>query len=333
MKRVSKFLMIVYVIAAMLLISACSEESKSASGTGQATKKIGIVQIVEHPSLNTIRESIIKQLEKKGFKDGDNIIIDYQNAQGDQANLKTISQKFVGQKYDLIVAIATPSAQVVAGETSEIPIVFSACTDPISSGLVTDLDMPGKNITGTSDVISAEKNLELIQQITPQVKTLGVLYNSSESGSVLVVDELKSIAKEKGISLTEATVTSTAEVQQAIQSLVEKADAVFSPNDNTIATCMSVVSQVTSKAQKPLFVGADSMVKDGGIAGCGINYVQLGSETGDMVADILNGKKPGDIPVRVMKQMNIYVNKDSANKIGITIPDEVLKKATTVFGK
>lgn len=333
MGRILKSLVITSIIASMLFVSACTGESKNASGTGKAARKLGIVQIVEHPSLNTIRESIIKRLEEKGFKDGSNITIDYQNAQGDQANLKTISQKFVGQKYDLIIAIATPSAQVVAGETNEIPIVFSACTDPVSAGIVTNLDKPGKNITGTSDVISAEKNLELIQQITPQVKTLGVLYNASESGSVLVVNELRSIAKEKGIKLAEATVTGTSEVQQAVQSLVEKADAVFSPNDNTIASSMSVVSQVTTKAKKPLYVGADSMVKDGGIACCGVNYVQLGNETADMVADILNGKKPGDIPVRVMKQMNIGVNLDSARNIGITIPEDIIKKAVTVFGK
>ncbi|RCX17199.1 putative ABC transport system substrate-binding protein [Anaerobacterium chartisolvens] len=326
--------MSVCLIAGMLILSACSTGVKQmSSDTGKDMKKIGIVQIVEHPALNTIRETVIKRLEEKGYKDGVNITIDYQNAQSDQTNLKTISQKFVGSKYDLIIAIAAPSAQAVAGETSEIPIVFSACTDPISAGLVEDLNKPGKNVTGTSDVISVAKNMELAKRITPQMKTVGFLYNSSETSSQLVIKELKAYAKDNGINVVEATVTSTSEVQQAAQSLVDKADAIFSTTDNTIASSMPVVSQVAVKAKKPLYVGADSMVKDGGLAGCGVNYIVLGQETADMVVDIFNGKRPGDMPVRVMKEMNTYINKDIASAIGVTIPEDVLKEAAQIFGK
>lgn len=329
-----KLLTVFMLLAGILSLSACSVGVNQISLKGGKTAiKIGIVQIVEHPSLNTIRETIIKRLEEKGLKDSVNITIDYQNAQGDLSNLKTISQKFVSSKYDLIVAIATPSAQVIAGETNDIPIVFSAVTDPVAAGLVTSLDKPGKNITGTSDVISAEKNMQLAKRITPQIKTVGVLYNSSETSALLVLKELKSYAKNNGINLVEATVTSTAEVLQATQSLVDRVDAIFAPTDNTIASSMPVVSQVAIKAKKASYVGADSMVKDGGLAGVGVNYIALGKETADMVVEILNGKEPGDMPVRVMKDMNIYVNEDIAKEIGVTIPDDVMSEAAEVFGK
>jgi putative ABC transport system substrate-binding protein len=216
MKKVLKVIPAILTVFALLLsVTACgskipagessnastaavSTNTASGSETGNTSEaatgkvfKIGIVQIVEHPSLNTIRESFIAQLAEKGFKDGENIKIDYQNAQGDQTNLKTICQKFVADKSDLIVAIATPSAQAAAGETGKIPVLFSACTDPIGSGLVTSLDKPGANVTGTSDAVSAEKIMELAKRITPDIKKIGALYNSSETNSISVVNNLK----------------------------------------------------------------------------------------------------------------------------------------------
>lgn len=332
MKKV--LLMLTGLLVGILFLSACSSDGDNKiSDTGESVKKIGIVQIVEHPSLNSIRESIISRLEEQGFKDGVNVSFDIQNAQGDQAVLKTISQKFVSNHYDLIIAIATPSAQAVAGETSNIPILFAACSDPVAAGLVENLDNPGKNITGTSDVISAEKSMELAKRIIPQIKNLGVLYNASETSSIFVIKELKLYAKKNGINLVEATVTNTAEVQQAALFLVDKVDAIFTPTDNTIASSMPLVSQVAIKARLPLFVGADSMVKDGGLAASGVNYDALGKKTADMAVEILNGKKAGDIPVEVMKDMNIYINKSTAKDIGITIPEDVINEAAQVFGE
>ncbi len=336
MKKTGKLLTLLCVVLLLLSVVGCGSVKKQDSAKSTASKpqmKIGIVQIVEHPSLNTIRESLVKEMGSQGFKDGENIVIDYQNAQGDQTNLKTICQKFVNNKYDLIVAIATPSAQAAVGETTEIPVVFSACTDPLGSGLVSSLEKPGKNVTGTSDAISAAKIMELAQRITPGIKTVGALYNSSETNSVAVVNNLKEYAKKNGLTVVEATVTNSSEVQQATSSLVGKADAIFSPIDNTIASAMPVVAQVAKQAKIPVYVGADSMVKDGGLATYGINYVVLGQETANMVVAILNGKKAGDIPVMTMKDMDIYLNQDTAKAIGIKIPAEVLKEAAQVFGK
>lgn len=327
---VSVFMLVLLLIS----LSGCGATKKAPSSNATPEKKkIGIVQIVEHPSLNTIRESFIQQLEKEGFKDGENVIIDYQNAQGDQTNLKTICQKFANNKYDLIVAIATPSAQAAVGETKEIPIVFSACTDPLGSGLVSNMERPGQNVTGTSDAVSAEKIMELAKRITPNIKTIGALYNSSETNSISVINNLKEYARKNGMKVVEATVTNSSEVQQATNSLVGKVDAIFSPIDNTVASAMPVVAQVANKAKIPVYVGADSMVRDGGLATYGINYKVLGRETARMAAEILNGKKAGDIPVRTISDVDIYINKDTAKAIGITIPEDVLREAAQVFGK
>lgn len=323
------------VLSLSLIASAvgCGTNTGSNNSKADDKKKVGIVQIVEHPSLNTIKDSFINELAAKGFKNGENITIDYQNAQGDQTNLKTIAQKFVKNKYDLIVAIATPSAQAVVSETKEIPIVFSAATDPLGSGLVTSLEKPAGNVTGTSDAVSAEKIMELAKQITPDMKTVGALYNSSETNSVSVIKNLKEYANKNNLKVVEATVMNSSEVQQAVNSLIGKADVIFSPIDNTIASAMPLVAQTANKAKIPVYVGADSMVKDGGLATYGINYSILGKETAAMAADILNGKKAGDIPVKTMTDMDIYLNKKTADTIGITFPADVVKKAAQVFEK
>ncbi|MDF9844110.1 MULTISPECIES: ABC transporter substrate-binding protein [unclassified Paenibacillus] len=322
-------------VVGLLGIGGCSGNSSDTLGENHKDlKKVGILQIVEHPSLNNIRESFIKQLSENGYTEGSNLAIDYQNAQGDQSNLKTIAQKFANEKYDLIVAIATPSAQAIAGETKEIPILFAAVTDPVSAGLVNNLEHPGGNITGTSDIISAEQNLKLAFKITPDIKRLGLIYNSGETAALLVTNELKDYLKTSSekITLIEATVTSTADVPQAVQSLAGKVDAIFAPIDNTIASSMPVVSNMCIDAKIPLYVGADSMVKDGGLAAYGVNYEILGQETADMAAEILNGKQPGDLPIKVMKSLNVYLNSQTATTLGIQIPEEVLKEASEVFG-
>ncbi|NLB53615.1 MAG: ABC transporter substrate-binding protein [Syntrophomonadaceae bacterium] len=317
----------------MLLISitGCAGNNEGASSPEDAKLQIGIVQIVEHPSLNTIRESFVEQLALKGFKDGENVIIDYQSAQNDQTNLKTICQKFANNEYDMIVAIATPSAQAAVGETNTIPVVFSACTDPVAAGLVSDLNKPGANVTGTSDAVSAEKIMELAMRITPDIKTIGALYSSSEINSISVVDNLKEYAAKNGMTVVDATVTNSSEVQQAAASLTGKVNVIFSPIDNTIASAMPIVTQVANKAKIPVYVGADSMVKDGGLATYGINYVILGQETANMAVEILNGKKPGDIPVKTITEVEIYLNMKTAEAIGIDIPADVLNEAKETF--
>ncbi len=324
MKKLLSLILTITIAMTMALSLGGCGSGKFSSNT---SKKIGIVQIVEHPSLNTIRESIIKELELNGYKDGENIQIDYQNAQNDMTNLTTIVQKFVSSKVDLIIAIATPSAQQAMSETTEIPVIFSACTDPVGSGIVANLEKPGANVTGTSDAISAQMIMDLAQKLTPGIKTVGALYNLSEANSVSVINDLKEYAKNNGLVVEEATVASSADVQQAVNSLVGKVNAIFSPIDNTVASAMSVVADTAIDAKIPVYVGADSMVKDGGLATYGINYEILGQETAKMVVEVLKGKNPGDIPVKLMTEMDIYINPDTAADLGVTIPEDVLSKA------
>lgn len=319
-------------MAAAALLTGCGGSSGNGGGadTAKELPKVGIVQIVEHPSLDTIRESIIKQLAEEGFVDGKDITIDYQNAQNEQSNLKTICQKFASNNYDLIIAIATPSAQAALGETKDIPIVFSAVTDPVAAQLVKDLDAPGGNITGTSDAVSASMIMDLAKEITPDIKTIGALYNSSEVNSVSVIDDLKEYAAANGMTVVDAPVTSSSEVQQAATVLAGKCDAVFSPIDNTVASTMPIAAKTFKDAKIPFYVGADSMVNDGGLATYGINYTILGQETGKMAAQVLNGTDPGTIPVMTMKDMDIYINQKTADAIGVTFPQDVLDKATVL---
>jgi len=327
LKKSLSVLLAVMLLAGCLALAGCGEKKDEAAGDAEMIK-IGIIQMVEHPSLDTIRESCIAQLETLGYVDGENIEIDYQNGQGDGTNLKTISQQFVANGCDLIIAITTPAAQAVVGETSEIPVVFAACTDPVAAGLVKDLALPGGNVTGTSDAVSAQQIMDLALQITPDIKTIGALYNAGETNSVSVIEDLKEYAKAKGITVTDATVTASSEVQTAVSALAGKVDAVFSPIDNTVASAMPVVAKTANEAKLPVYVSADSMVSDGGLATYGINYTILGQETANMVAEVLSGTNPGDIPVMTMTDMNIYINQKTADALGIVIPEELAAKAT-----
>lgn len=328
MKKKSAAILMVLAMVLCGLLAGCGgggDDASSEAEDGQL--KIGLVQLVEHPSLDTIRESIIAQMEADGYKDGDNIIIDYQNAQNEQANLKTICQKFVSDGSDLIIAISTPAAQAAFGETQEIPIIFSAVTDPVAAELVEDFNAPGGNITGTSDLVSADKIMELALQITPDIKTIGALYSSSEVNSASVIQDLKAYAKKRGLKVEEAAVTNSSEIQQAAQSLAGKCDAVFSPIDNTVASAISVATDVFNSAKLPFYVGADSMVTDGGLATYGINYETLGAETGKMAVDVLKGGDTSTMAVKVMDDMKAYINSSTAKAIGVKIPEAVLKDA------
>lgn len=319
-----KLLVILLALAmTVMMFTGCAKESGTEETDGD-TYKIGIVQMMEHPSLNTIRESIIEGLAEEGFVDGENIEIIYQNGQNDMTTMQNIAQTFVGEEVDVIVAIATQAAQASLAETTDIPIVFAAITDPVGAGLVESLDAPGGNVTGTSDEISAADIMDLAQQITPGFKTIGALYNIGEDNSESVISDLKEYAAANGFEVVESTVTNTSEVQQAAQYLADKADVVFSPIDNTVASSMALAADVFNKAGIPFYVSADSMVADGGLATYGIDYTVLGKETAGMVAEVLRGADPASMAVRKMSEMSIYINTDTAEALGIEISQDIL---------
>lgn len=292
-----------------------TSETGAQTATTEGAKKIGIIQYVEHPSLDTIRESIISNLETAGYKEGENMTIDYQNAQADQSNLNSITSKFVSDKVDLIIAIATPAAQAAAAATTDIPIIFSAVTDPVAAKLVDNVDSPSGNVTGTSDAIPVDQVFELCKELTPDVKTFGFIYTASEVNSQSVIEEAKKLTSDYGFEYEETTITNSSELQQAAQILAEKVDAIYTPIDNGIASAMPVLSDVAKTAKVPVYVGADSMVKDGGYATVGINYEDLGAKTAEMVTELFNGKAIKDIPVATLDNFYKVINKTTADAI------------------
>ena len=323
MKKVLTVLLVL--VMAMSLFAGCGNVVDGGNET--RTVKVGILQLMEHPSLNTIRESIIEGLADAGYVDGENMVIDYQNGQNDMTIMKTAAQTFVANGCDVIIAIATPAAQAVLSETTEIPIVFAAVTDPVDAGLVDSLEQPGGNVTGTSDEVSAEMIMNLAEEITPGFKTIGALYSSGEDNSASVIAGLKAYADAKGLKVVESAVTNSSEVQQAAQYLADKVDVVYSPIDNTVASAMAVATEVFNSQKIPFYVSADSMVADGGLATYGIDYTVLGKETGAMVAQVLGGEDPAGIPVKKMSDMSVYINKNTADAIGVEFPQAVLDRA------
>ena len=311
----------VALLATTTMLVGCGNNTGSSSNE---VKKVAIVQYVEHTSLNSIKDAFDKQMEALGYKDGENIEYIFKNAQGDNNTAASIIEDFKAKDPDVVMAIATPVAQAAAKLASNTPVIFAAVSDPIGANLLTSIDNPDKNITGTSDEIQVELILERALQVNPDLKKLGVIYNKGEANSVTNINKAKTYAESKGIEIVETTITSVNEVQSAINVLTSKCDAIFAPNDNTVASAMNVVGPACTKAKIPLYVGADSMVQDGGFLSVGINYEDLGKETANMVDKVLKGTKVSDIPVKVFKDnLNIYINEKVLGELGITLPDVI----------
>lgn len=311
---------------AMGLMAGCGGEKKEAKKDAKVS--VGIVQLVEHAALDAANKGFVDGMASKGYKEGQNVTYDRQNAQADQSNLQNIAQRFVNNKVNLICAIATPAAQTVANVTPDIPIVGTAITDYKAAKLVKDNAKPGTNVTGTTDMNPIEAQLDLLLQLVPGAKTIGTIYCSSEVNSQLQVDILKAAAKAKGVEVKEATVSTVNDIQQAARSLVGKVQGIYVPTDNILASAMPTLAIVTEEAKLPVVAGEGGMVKAGGVATLAIDYYKLGVQTGEMAADILSGKsKPQDMPIQSQKDFSVIVNEANAKKIGLTIPEEILKKA------
>ena len=281
--------------------------------------KVGIIQHIDHPSLNQINAKIQETLQP--LVNQGRVQIEYKNASGDQTMLPTIIKGMIDDGCDILVPIATPTAQAAAA-TSDVTIVFSAVSNPVEAGLVESFDKTDKNITGVSNSIAIEDIFELAAELTPDARTFGFVYNTSEINSVTGIERAKKYCDEHGISYKEATVTGTADVQQAAASLVNDVDAFFTPNDNTVASAMAAYLQVANDAGKPIYCGADSMVNDGGFATVGIDYDVLGVQTGEMIERIVNGATVADTPVEQIAQYAKMINVATAKQLGIEIPQD-----------
>ena len=321
----------VIIITAMAMIAAmltgCGvkpEANGNNTGENKGKIQIGIIQPVEHPSLNQIREYIIIGLEEQGLKDM--VEITYKDAQGDPSNINTIVSQFVGDKMDVIVPIGTGAAQSAAAATKEIPVVFAAVSYPVEAQLVKDVNKPEANVTGVSDAIDVEQIFDLAFELTPDVKTFGFIYNSGEVNSASAINKAKEYCDAKGIKYIETTITNSGELLQAAQSLAEKTDAIFTPTDNTVASAMPVLAAEAQNAGIPVYTGADSLVADGGFATVGVDYTVLGRQVAAMVKKVVEGENISNIPVETLSEYSTIINSATAEKIGVKLSEEQLKE-------
>lgn len=304
------------------------EETESSS----KTYTIGINQLVQHGALDAAKEGFVEGLKEKGYEEGKNIKFNYQNAQGDVSIAQTISQQFVNGKVDMIFAIATPAVQASYNATKDIPIVFTAVTDPVAAEVAKEWKSSGNNVTGTSDMVPMDQQLELLTSLVPDIKTIGVLYNTSEANSLIQVEELKKEAAKINIAVKEISVTNVSEIDQNLSAALNSIDALYAPTDNTVASAYDLVGNRAVKKGIPILCAEEAGVSKGGLCSIGIDYFKLGKEAGYKAAEVLDGKNPSDIEITTLSDMSISINTDVAEKLNITIPGDILSKATKVTG-
>ncbi|HEM3195010.1 TPA: ABC transporter substrate-binding protein [Streptococcus suis 10581] len=317
----------VMVVAALFM----TQKEQSNSSTSTEKVKIGVLQFVTHDSLDEIYKGIKAGLEEGGYSTTDNLDIDFMNAEGDQSQVQTMSKKLVDNGNELLIGIATPAAQGLANATTELPIIMGAVTDPVGANLVTDLKNPGGNITGVSDQTPVADAVSLIKEITPEAKTIGVLYSSNEDNSKIQVAEFKAAAEEAGYTVLEYAVASSNEIAATVEVASSKADVLFTPVDNTVASAFSTVVSVANKTKTPIFTSVEDMVEGGGIASVTLSQYDLGVATGKMAAKILDGANPADTPVQIFNEGTVVVNQKVAKELGITLSDDVISKASKVI--
>ncbi|NRG47410.1 ABC transporter substrate-binding protein [Bacillus sp. CRN 9] len=310
-------------IMSAVFLSACGSDETNSGGAaneGEKTYKVGVTQIAEHPSLDAAVEGFKKAMEEQGLS----VDYDVQLAQGDQNNNQSIANNFVGDSVDLIFANSTPSAQAALNATKDIPVVFTSVTDAVAGGLVPSMEEPGGNITGTLDNHpDAIPNTVKFINDHFDIDTIGVIYNAGEANSVAQIDIVKKAVAETDLKIAEATVSTSAEVKQATESLVGKADVFYIITDNTVVTALESVIQVSNDNKIPLFVGELDSVKRGGFAAYGFDYADIGFEAGMMAAEILKGeKKPAELPVQYPQNLKLLINKKAAEAMGIELKDE-----------
>lgn len=310
-----KKVMITISLVGLLMVGGCS--NKKANGNSKI-KHVGVLQVVQHPSLDQAYKGFKAGLKANGYTEGKNLKIDYQNAQNSQDNLKSMSEKLVNEKSDLLLGIATPAAQSLANTTQDIPIVVTAVTDLKAAKLVKSTAKPGGNITGTTDMVSIKQQIALLLSIVPQAKSIGVMYNAGESNSKIQADLAVAALKKAGVKPVIKTANTTNDVQQVTETLAGSTDGIYVPTDNTFASAASIVGKVVKEKKIPLVAGSIDQTKTGGLASIGIDYESLGRQTGEMAAKILSGKsKPATLPVQKAQSLKLVVNKDMAKALGI----------------
>ncbi len=309
-------------ILALAAATALAMPAKAADVT------VAVTAIVEHPALDAVRDGVKEALADAGYKDGENLKFLYESAQGNPGTAAQIARQFVGEEPSVIVPISTPSAQAVVSATRDIPVVFTAVSDPVGAQLVKDVAKPGRNVTGLSDMSPVAEHIKLIKEISPNAKSIGFLYNTAETNSVSILAALKEEAGKNDMTVVESVATKSAEVQGAARGLVGRADVFYIPTDNTIVSAFEAAVGVAEEAKIPLYAADTGSVDRGAVAALGFNYHDVGKQTGAIVARILKGEAPGDIPVTVAVGTDLVINKGAATRMGVTLPEAIVSRAT-----
>ncbi|MHB0950707.1 MAG: ABC transporter substrate-binding protein [Allorhizobium sp.] len=289
---------------------------------------VAVTAIVEHPALDAARDGVKEALAEAGYKEGENLKFVYESAQGNPGTAAQIARQFVGDAPNVIVPISTPSAQAVVSATRDIPVVFTAVSDPLGAELIKDMEKPGGNVTGLSDMSPVADHVALIKEITPNAKSIGFIYNTAEANSVSTLAALKAEAEKAGLTIVESVATKSSEVQGAARALVGRVDVIYVPTDNTIVSAFEAAVGVAEEAKIPLYAGDTDSVNRGALAALGFNYFDVGKQTGEIVVRVLKGENPGDIPVRVAAGTDLAINKKAAAKMGVTFPESITSRAT-----
>lgn len=295
---------------------------------------VGVTQIVEHPALDAVVDGFQEALEEAGFKEGVDVVYDLQNAQGDFNNAISIAQKFKDDKVDMILAIATPTAQAALQVNQEIPIIIGAVTDPIAASLAASWESSGNNVTGMSDAAPNKQQVELIPRFLPEAKNVGTIYNAGEANSVVQVEVAKEACEELGLKLIEVTVSNSSEVLMAVQSLAGRVEAIYIVTDNTVVSALESVINVCNRQKIALIVADPSTVDKGALASYGIDYFSLGKKSGEVALKVIDGVKPSDIPMQMItdpKDLQFVVNLDAAKVIGLTVSDKIIEEADKII--
>lgn len=317
----------------MGLITGCGSTAKESS-SGEKAYTIGIAQFAEHGSLDNCREGFLKGLEEEGIVEGENLTVEYQNAASDMGTAGQIADSFVSDKVDLICAIATPTAQSAynAAMDTEIPVVYTAVTDPVAAELADKDGNPVGNVTGTSDELPIQEQLEMIRKILPDATKIGIMYTTSEANSISALKTYKKLAGEYGFEIIDSGITATADIPLAADDLVGKVDCITNLTDNTVVASLPTILEKANQKGVPVFGSEIEQVKMGCLAAEGLDYVALGEQTGKMAAKILKGEKEAsDMPYETISEPGFYVNQKAAENLGISVPQELTDSAVESF--
>ena len=295
---------------------------------------IGVSQIVEHPALDNCRDGFVDGMKQAGYIPGEDVIYDFQNAQGEFSNAISIAQKFKDDQVDMILAISTPIAQASAQVTNEIPIIIGAITDPVAANVAESWESSGNNVTGMSDAAPNEAQLRLIPRFLPQANRVGTIYNAGEANSVVQVELTKEVCQDLGLELVEVTASNSNEVLMAAQSLVGRIDVFYIVTDNVAVSAISSIVKVSLDEKIPIILADPTNVPDGALSSFGIDYFTLGQKSAEKAVQVLEGKAPSEIPIGKLdqpEQLKFVINIDIAQQLGLEIPQELIEEANTIY--